>query len=165
MGTGLYDKALREPLPSHFAHVQLLGYGQTGALAQSSPRPSLLLARDAVNLREHEPIHKCNFCREKTTAVMPSCLTSWEAVAILTFAVFNTENSSMASELVVKAESLTKSYPDQSALLALSAWKISRIAEVQAMIQAALRIILLKASCSNGRKLGSPDSIIPMGRR
>lgn len=44
----------------------------------------------------------------------------------------------ISGELTAKAENLTHDSPDQSALLALAAWKISPIAKTQGLIRAAL---------------------------
>ena len=49
-----------------------------------------------------------------------------------------TTRDRISDELAAKAENLTNNYPDQSALLALAAWRISPIAKAQALIRAAL---------------------------
>lgn len=46
----------------------------------------------------------------------------------------------MAGEFAEKAENLSNDTPDQSALLTLTAWRISPIANAQALIRAALAI-------------------------
>ena len=44
----------------------------------------------------------------------------------------------IAGELTVRAENISKDYPDQSALLALAAWQMSPIAKARALIRAAM---------------------------
>lgn len=48
------------------------------------------------------------------------------------------KQAAIAGELVIKAENLTKQHPDQSALLALSAWRISPTAKAQGFLRVAV---------------------------